>query len=358
MNTNFSTILSVNLYSIFFFAYFFLGIASNLYVQYKSPRLDRRVFLIFGVGLILFTLYRPLPLSRDDIAYINIGKSICPFDDCGPSLQGNRDWLWYMGVSLLKSIADNERALMCLAAIGIAIKIFVIDRLCKQKLAALILLIPLTYIQYDFTQLRAGLAISWYFIGILFLVKRELFLASSFMGGNFLIHSQALPSLALLPIFLLNRLKWVLPACIFFFIYLIHAGLFPGLSLIEKLHFINIGAAPYLSATAYKDYLNHRIFPIGYLPILGYALWLCWGINPLKDRLVQTVGASVMLALLLAWIFSFNPTMQTRMFEFYIAPLVLLAGNIGSSKIKLIGTTLLALILYLRLELLNNWILG
>lgn len=358
MNITLPETLSLNFYSIFFFAYFCLGIVITLYVHYKIPKLDRGMFFAFGVSLLLFTLYRPIPLSRDDGAYIDLAKSICAFNDCGFILQSSRDWLWYFGISILKSITSNEHALMALTTISVAIKLFVIDRLCKQKLLALMLLIPLVYIQYDFTQLRAGLAISWYLIGLLFLIQHRLLLSGSFMGSNFILHAQALPSIALFPITWLNQKKWFLPILVILFTSLIYAGFFPNFSLIEKLHIFNTGANSYLAQTANGGYANVKVFPLGYLPILAYGLWLCWGISPQKDWLIKSVGASIALAILLAWFLSFNPTIQTRMFEFYIAPLVLLAGNIGSNKAKLVGTLVLAGILYLRLEWLHDWILG
>lgn len=247
---------------------------------------------------------------------------------------------------------------MMLAAIGIGIKMLVIDRLCKQKMLALLLLIPLVYIQYDFTQLRAGFALSWYFLAILFLAKNRFWLGGSFLGSNFMFHAQALPSILLLPLIWINRNKWILPLFVILFTCLIYAGLFPTLSLMQKFNIINTGANPYLEMTANGGYINVKIFPLGYLPMLAFGLWLCWANNPLEDGLNRIVGASILLAIFLAWIFSFSPTIQTRIFEFYIAPLVLLAGNIGSSKIKWIGTAIVATILYLRLELLNDWILG
>lgn len=358
MNILLLTHLSLNLYSIGFLLYFFSGIIAVFYIYYKYPALDRSAFFIYGTCLILFTLCRPLTLSRDDTAYISIVESICSFNDCGLSFQSSRDWLWYLSIAILKSFASDSFALLSLAAISIAIKLFIVDYLCKQRMAALILLIPLIYIQYDFTQLRAGLAISWYLIGILFLIKKRNWLASSFMASNFILHTQALLSLTLMPIAWLNCRKWILPIWVTLFVTLIYIGLYPNLSHIGKWHIIETGISPYLAMAASGMYHNVKGFPIGYLPILGYALWLTHGVNPQKDPLTKTVGASIALAIFLTWLFSFNPTIQTRTFEFYIAPLVILAGNIGSSKAKLISTAALAAILYLRLEFLHDWILG
>jgi len=37
---------------------------------------------------------------------------------------------------------------------------------------------------------------------------------------------------------------------------------------------------------------------------------------------------------------------------------VFLAGNVGTSRHRIVVTVVLALMLYMRLELLNDWILG
>lgn len=358
MNSILPTISFASFYSIFFFSYFFLTIIAASYVRYKNPEIDRRIFLLLGISILLFTLCRPLPLSRDDAAYIQIAKSICPMNECGLSIQGFRDWGWYFILSFFKAFFSNERSLMALASISVAVKLWVIDRLCRQRLLALALFIPLTYIQYDFTQLRAGFAISWYFVAIFFLVSCKDWIAGGFLVSNFAFHAQAAPSIGLIPFTWLNQGRWVLPIAVVGFLALIYTGLFPSFELMQQLHIASSGAGAYLAMNASGEYINVKIFPLGYLPILVFTLWLCWGKNPQKDRLSKIVGASVLLAMLLAWLFSFNPTIQTRMFEFYIAPLVLLTGNIGSNKAKLAGALVLSGILYLRLEWLHDWILG
>lgn len=351
-------ILSLNLYSIYFFALFLSAIITAIYINYKNPKIDRTAFLFFGSSLVLFTLLRPLSLSRDDAAYIQIGQSICSISECGFSIQGLRDWGWYFFISVFKSFLSYEQSLMALASISLGIKLFVIYQLCKQRLVALILLIPLTYIQYDFTQLRAGLAISWYFLAIFFLYQSKNWIAAGLLVNNFVFHAQAAPSIGLIPFTWLNQRQWVLPITVMGFLLLIYIGIYPNFELMQQLHIIQTGAESYLTLNAKDAYADVKIFPIGYLPILALGLWLSWDNHPHKDCLNKIVGASIMLAIFLAWLFSFNPTIQTRMFEFYIAPLVLLAGNIGSNKAKLVGTLVISGILYLRLEWLHDWILG
>lgn len=352
------TAYSANLYSIFFFVFFIFAAFSSAFIANQGTGSDRAVFWVFGLGLISLTFLRPLPLSRDDEAYIQIAQSICSIAECGLTIQGPRDWGWYLALSFFKSFFGNEQSLLTLASIGVVIKLLVIDRLCRQRLLALVLLIPLTYIQYDFTQLRAGLAISWYFLAIFFLVRYKNWVADSLLVINFVFHAQAAPSIGLIPFAWLNQRQWVLPITVMSFLVLIYTGLFPSFELMHQLQIAKSGAGAYLAMNASGEYINVKIFPVAYLPILAFGVWLCWGNNPQKDHLSRIVGASVLLAMFLAWIFSFNPTIQTRMFEFYIAPLVLLAGNIGSNKAKLVGTLMLSGILYLRLEWLHDWIIG
>jgi hypothetical protein len=358
LDINFATLLSPQFYSVLCFVFFFSGALTSTYISFKKTGLDRPAFWVFGLTLIGFTLLRPLPLSRDDAAYIQIAQSICSISECGVSIQGLRDWGWYFAISFLKSFFSNEQSLMALASIGVAIKLLVIDQLCKQRLLALVFLIPLTYVQYDFTQLRAGFAISWYFLAIFFLVRFKAWIAGSLLVSNFALHAQAAPSIGLIPFTWLNQCQWVLPITVIGFLCLIYAGLFPSFELMQQLHIIKTGASSYLAMNASGEYINVKIFPLGYLPILAFGLWLCWSGDLQKDRLSRIVGASILLAIFLAWVFSFNPTIQTRMFEFYIAPLALLAGNIGSNKAKLIGALVLSAILYSRLELFHDWILG
>jgi hypothetical protein len=172
------------------------------------------------------------------------------------------------------------------------------------------------------------------------------------------LHAQAAPSIGLIPFTWLNQRQWALPITVIGFLCLIYAGLFPSFELMQQLHIFEIGANGYLAMNASGEYINVKTFPLSYLLILAFGLWLCWSDDLQKDRLSRIVGASILLAISLAWVFSFNPTIQTRMFEFYIAPLALLAGNIGSNKAKLVGTLVLSGILYLRLEWLHDWILG
>ena len=114
-------------------------------------------------------------------------------------------------------------------------------------------------------------------------------------------------------------------------------------------------SATYLLGGGYE---GDKVFPWGYLPVLAYGAWVWSSAEERHRKVANIVGTSLLLGLALAWFFAAIPVIQTRLFDFYALPLILLAGNPGNSKIKIALSSLLAFVLYLRLELLQDWILG
>lgn len=257
----------------------------------------------------------------------------------------------------MRGLVGNERAAFYLAALGLLIKLYVIDRLCKSKVLALMLLVPLVYVQYDFTQFRTGFAISWYFLGIYFLVRRWFAASVPVVGTCFLWHMQALPSISLFPAYWLNRSNLVAPIVILSVLCLLALGVYPKAHFLVSAYTPGIGAERYIASSLSGEFDNVKALPLGYIPILiGAAFILTQSGRP--KGLFRAVGSSIIVGTILAWFFSANPAIQGRMFEFYMAPLVLVVGNISDNTLKKATVLALSWILYLRLELFNDWILG
>ncbi len=327
----------------------------------RSPyqqRIDRSLFWIFGLVLVAFAVLRPVGLARDDLNYVEIIKSLCSTPDCGQGIQVTRDYFWYYLVKFgLPYRPGSLRVALALSGVGVLIKLFVIDRLCRERLLALLLFIPLCYVQYDLTQLRAGLAISWMMLGIYWLVKSKTVLGSATLLTNALVHSQAVFSPGLLTYKVFGLSRAVLPVLVLLLLGLIHTGLYPNGTFLVWLGTIN-ETSPYYAGFKVGEFSGIKIFPYGYYLILAYGIWLCYTLPHEHNKLGQIVSAGVLLATFLAWFFAIVVTMQMRLFEFYVVPILFLGGNAGASKLKILATCFLALILYLRLELLNDWILG
>ena len=323
-----------------------------------QERIDRGLFWAFGLVLVAFAVLRPIGLARDDLAYVEILKALCPAGDCTKSMPITRDYVWYglvkLGVPLLPG---SLFAALALSGLGVLIKLFVIDQLCKERLLALLLLIPLSFVQYDLTQLRAGLAASWLLLGIYWLVRSQVWLGGTALLTNFTVHSQAIFSPALLGYRVFGLSRWVLPVGIVVLLGMIYGGFYPGSSTLSWLG-VSREAAPYFEQMQAGGYAGIKAFPWSYLLILGYGTWLCFTVAKEHQEIGNIVAAGLFLGTALAWFFAIIPTMQNRLFEFYAVPLILLAGNVGRSKLKISLACLLALALYFRLELLNDWILG
>lgn len=332
-------------------------VASFIYRPHRN-RVDRGLFWIFGCVVCIFALYRPYGLALDDESYVNILSNLCPGGNCSIGSPIVRDFVWFWLVSVgLQCWPGSLDSALVLSSFGVFIKLFVIDRLCRQRLLALSLLIPLSFIQYDMTQLRAGFASAWMMVAIYWLVRSRLIVGSLALLSNFMVHSQAIFSPGLLVYKLIGSNRWSFPICIIILLGLIFAGFSPSYSMLSWLGMVP-EAATYLASLQNGTHDGAKIFAWGYLPMLGYGVWLWSGAKDEHKKTANIAATSLLLGLSLAWVFAIIPIMPTRLFDFYVLPLVLLSGNVGQSKSKIILSCLFSLLLYLRLELFQDWILG
>lgn len=352
-----------NPFSIGFLGYFIVLIAlSCLFYRQQNAIFERWLYWVMGSLLLLFTALRPMGLGIDDPGYIEISKGICAFTECLKLIQAPRDWAWYALVGLLKSLVSGERAVLLLAALGLATKLFVIDRLCHQKLLALTLFIPLVYLLFDFTIFRADLALSMYFCAVYLLVRARLILGNGLLLANFLAHSQAIFSIGLWPFHWIAKFKKIALAIIAIALLGIYLQITPSIQFLSL--FVKGAAQTYLEQAQNGGFAGVKLFPALYLLLLAYlGVILVFSktvlnqSQPSKD-ISQYVLASILLALALAWFFAPIRVMQSRLLEFYFAPIVLIAGNLERNRWTFLGTIVLAIFIYARMELIHNFILG
>jgi hypothetical protein len=355
--TDFSGVYGI--YSWCFLGFFAsLLILSTCLYLHPSPAIERRLFWLYGSALVIFTALRPLGIAIDDSAYIEISRSICAFSECLTPIQSSRDFVWYGLVGGFKSFLEGPRAILALAAVGLALKLYVLDRLSSCKLLALTLFIPLVYLSFDFTIFRAGLALSFYFLALYLLVQKRKNWGNAILLGNGLIHTQAIFSVAVVPLHWLTKYKKVCLAVTLICLTGIYLKLTPSLA---QLSYINsTPATPYLAEAMNGGFLQAPPLAITYLVLLAFTLLIIvFEKKSLIPRAInQYVIASALVAVVLAWFFAPIMTMQSRLFDFYIAPLVFLVGNLERNKWAYFGVIALAIMLYARLELLHNFILG
>lgn len=335
-----------------------LVILSWIFYRKPNPVTVSRLYWAFALVLAIFSGIRPIGIGRDDLNYLEISKNICAITECMLPIQSSRDWGWYLLISLLKSVMPSERAILVLSGICTLIQLLIIDRLCRQKLLALTLFIPSIYLYFDFTLFRSGLALTIFFIAFYCLVRSKQFLGSTLLLGNYFFHSQGIFSIGLILFNKIAKYKYIAIAVITLlvpFIYLEWTPSFEQLSLLSKNE-----SAPYWEQYQQGLFDNQINFPLAHLLIIGYVIFILLINDSIAEKsdINQLVLASILLAVFLAWFFAPVHAIQTRLFDFYVAPLVFLAGNLGSSRITLGVTLLVAIFLYVRMELLHNWIIG
>lgn len=353
------------IYSLGVLCFFGLLIAASIFChKRKDSHLENLLFWGMACLLIAFTALRPMGIARDDIpGYVGWALETCSLLKAylSPELCyfPSRDWGWHFLIRLLKSFMPGESAILSVSAFGTFIQLLIIHKLCRQKLLALTLFIPLTYLYYDFTFLRASLAITSFFVGFYLLVQSQKILGSGILLGGYLFHSQGIFSIGIIPFRQVAKYRYIFIAAIFILItciYLQWTLPFDRLSFLSK----NESAA-YWQQYQSGLFIDERAFPLAHLLIIGFVttIVILNKSSLLIDNLTEQYAlGSILLAVFLAWFFAPIHAMQTRLFDFYLAPLVFIVGNLRLTKITLAATLGLAILLYIRMELLHNWIIG
>ena len=347
-----------SVYTLGFTVYFFALVALASFFYFRpNPLQENKVFWIAGFILVLFTALRPIGLAPDDLAYLEIYRNISPFFECFKLIQSSRDYGWYAGVSFLSSFIDGPRAMLVLSSLSLTLELWIIYRLCEKKILALVFFIPTIYLLFNFVLFRAGLALSFYFLAIYLLAQSKKLWGSSLLSTNFLIHSQGIFSIGLLPFLLIKnkRLFFFLGAACLIGIYFQFA---PSLSFLEFL--VKSEAAPYLSKAQAGLFTHDHRFPMYGILLLAMpvSIFLTREKSLVQNPANDLAFSSILLALVLAWFFSAITTLELRLFDFYATPLVFLAGNLKRNSWTFFVTIVLALTLFLRLVFLHRFIMG
>lgn len=343
-----------------FLIYFILlvGLAIHVYIR-PNLELDQKLFWFLGLILILFSALRPLGAGIDAPGYTEMGRTICPLVDCHQLIQTSRDQIWFALSGALRSFFSWERSILLVSAIGVFVQLYCIDRLCRQKLLALTLYVSLVYFVFNITILRAGFALSWYFLAFYMFCSERNRIGTLLILTNFLVHTQALFSIALAPFYWLTENKRAAYAIFILCLVGIYSPFHPTSAQLSSLTPIP-SAKIYIDTALSGGYVGVKPFPIAGFFMLGYLVLIIsiQGVEPASTRLQRFVLASALMGTFFAWFFTSVHDIQMRLFDFYIAPLVFLAGNLKRNKYLFIATITLAVLLYIRYEVMHDYIIG
>jgi hypothetical protein len=316
--------------------------------------------------MVAFAALRPIGIARDDLAYLDIYNNVCPTLTCGQWVQGTRDWGWYSLVGLFKSVLPTPRVMLGIAAFALFIKLWVIFRLSKGRLVALMLFAGMFYQAQDLTAFRVSLSLAAFMLSIYLLSKRLVLVGSlsTFLTGFF--HQQAfLAPLILLAGILKRRysvfvLLAILPICLLFsgftFQAYMEVSAYQDWPLIDTA--IKQGLSSYISMGQSGAYENVRIMPYSYLPLI--VLMVCFSkyVFTTNNDLYRYCAMSFVVTCWLTWACAWWQEPQARFFEFFALPAVLMIGNFRNSLMTNLAAIVVSAVFVVRYNVLHPLLTG
>lgn len=309
-----------------------------------NKTLESSLFWLFGLAMLAFMVFRPIGIARDDLAYLEIYKTICPTLTCDQWLQGVRDVGWYASVGLLKSVVSDPRVMLWLGAAALLVKLAVMYSLAKRPLIVLLLYTGLYYQVQDLTAWRVSLALAFFMLAIWLVVRTRQYWNAWILSVCGLFHKQAFVAPLILVGVLLRKHRLLITFICLIPVVMLVVGLYPPLHLIAsqigrgaKEIAFSQGLDPYVGAKLAGAYSGWRQAPIVFYPQILMTIWLVMKVRPCNEKLDAMLIGCLVIGCLFLWGFASLPDAQVRFFEFFMVPTVLLAGVRRLSAVEFAG---------------------
>ncbi|WP_233138281.1 EpsG family protein [Mucilaginibacter sp. MD40] len=220
--------------------------------------------------LLLLTIvcFKPIGSYPDDISYLDLLKYFRT--DNLPEENQGRDYIYYYLAESLSFIMGDKAALISISLISISIKCFVIGKMSKYSLTALLVYIAFCVQLIDLTALRTSLSTAFIFLAIYYYSKKGYVRSAFYYICSFLSHIQ---TLLILPIF-----------------FMLHKVLY------KYRYFIIVGSVAFGLL---------KLFPFGDLTTTGFApldLYLTQLHNGLEEKINLLRLSTIAALFLIIWI--------------------------------------------------------
>lgn len=318
------------------------------------------LYLIGCIPPVVFTMFRPFGLMRDDVGYVQRFQDLSLYELEVEQIF-SREPLWNLINALGKAIWNDARVLLITAGFVLMIKLYILYRLSvRNKLLVLFMYMCMFWQLHDLTQLRGSMAVMFF---LLFLYLRlqgfnRQSLARTALVGAIASHAQAFAALLLLgkkPLVSANNfVVYVLAVSVF-----LAFGLFPDLSLLSTaLYGIEDRGVLFDSYEMYQlraEQGDYEAF--SHMPIIFTVSEIVYLVvsRELKDQYssdrIQLVYKSIMIGVTLAFLFASVSDVQVRFYEFFFIGGLLFVGMLRST-ISASLCFLLAVLYYLKFNVL------
>lgn len=303
----------------------------------KIERIENHLFWLFGIAMLAFSGMRPLGIARDDLGYLGYFNALCPTLDCGKLVQGNRDWGWYSLVGFLKSFVPKPEVMLWLSAVGLFAKLFVIFKVCRYPMLGLLLFAGIFYQIQDLTAFRVAFSLAIFMLAIYAWLVRGKTLGTVVLLLSGIFHKQGYVSIGLVIAPLFRRWYWVLALAMllpFTLLWLFGKPVVPTWLSHDRL--AHEGLDSYVASQLSGAFQKDKLIPLSLYPLGVLGLWLAKDTFETNRELYAVVAASMTIACWLMWLFAAITPVQVRFFEYFMLPMVLLAGCAKRNVINLV----------------------
>lgn len=322
-----------------FYALIFLEL-----ILFSSMKLtDELIKLVFSINAVLiialcfFKIYGSAP---DDYNYLEIFARECVNTNCELDYISSRDIFWLNSVELFRFLGLST-SIKLIATIALSVKLWVVYKLSNNKIFGLVAYFVINYFIHDLIQYRVGLAEMFLFLSAYFIAKNKKFYSVASLFTTPFCHLQALPA----PLLLLYT-KVPIKFCVILILVLTSLtflGLYPNSFVLKDMIAAiwesaispksDIGKYIYLSETgAYDNFssLALSVFVFGFS--LNYIFYRSLiSLKLINFNVIRFSFFSCLAAFIACYFFAAIPDMQNRLFEFFIAPIVFIFGNLKKS---------------------------
>ena len=311
-------------------------------LSFVSGFLDRenlgRLFFITCCVYVASLSLKPFGISPDDYNYSVILKQGCIDLPCLPF---GRDFIWINIVTLGK-LTDSFVFVVIFACAALSLKLFVLFKLSHFNYIGLFLYLCYSMHLFDFTQYRAGLALTFSFLAYYCIVRfkkiRAIALTSLAMGSH-LIGFISLLQFVKIPHTKIILLTFIILSLGFF--YFLQTAPVVNLDIFSHFSFI----------FRYQEgALSGKFEESG---VLGFGYFICIFIFAVVCSVPSKKNAKYLLPLVALGLFqypllSFIPVISSRVLEFTFSFICLTIGQLKIGQYRRILLSLCSLLLFFR----------
>lgn len=341
-------------YDLFFLllhgVFLFLLIGSVIFQLIRNDRLRRYLYISLSIICILMAMFRPFGTNKDASNYEIHAEQTCKLTECESIQVADYDVGYFLFLSAAKVFFDGQQAILCLAGLALAIKLFVIARITSYSVLSLYFYFCVLFLTHDVSALRVSMALAFYLLALYLITKERIKSGVIAYGVAMLTHFQAaVAPMAQLMNAMIGRRYWLAIILVVVSQLAVVSHLAP-VSLM-----INLLMSEDELRLSQNLFVDSSTFEIKTTNVLIIML-LLMTVFPLKrtvhkNMILGYCFSSVVVGYMFYWLFTGVPIYPDRIVQFFWVPLSILV-SLGKFHSPTFVTTIMVGVMFF---LLNTW---